>query len=162
MSGNSYATRVIDVELDELMAGLAAIALEGPKAVGKTATALRRARTVHELDEQQQRAVAAADLDRVIGGDPPVLIDEWQRLPAVWDKVRRAVDRDATPGRFLLTGSASPEGGGSHSGAGRIVDLRMRPMSLAERLPGAASVSLARLLAGTQGDIRGRDGTRAR
>jgi predicted AAA+ superfamily ATPase len=150
-----YSARVIDTELDELMAGLAAIALEGPKAVGKTATALRRASTVHELDEEQQRAVAAADLDRVIDGEPPVLIDEWQRLPAIWDKIRRAVDRDATPGRFLLTGSASPEGG-SHSGAGRIVDLRMRPMSLAERLPGVASVSLARLLDGTQGDIKGR------
>jgi uncharacterized protein len=151
-----YSARVIDSELEELMAGLAAIALEGPKAVGKTATALRRASTVHELDEEQQRAVAAADLDRVIDGEPPVLIDEWQRLPAIWDKVRRAVDRDATPGRFLLTGSASPEGGGSHSGAGRIVDLRMRPMALAERLPGVASVSLARLLDGTQGDINGR------
>ena len=151
-----YSARVIDAELDELMAGLAAIALEGPKAVGKTATALRRASTVHELDEEQQRAVAAADLDRVIDGEPPVLIDQWQRLPAIWDKVRRAVDRDATPGRFLLTGSASPEGGGSHSGAGRIVDLRMRPMALAERLPGIASVSLARLLDGTQGDIKGR------
>jgi predicted AAA+ superfamily ATPase len=152
----TYSARVIDAELDELMAGLAAIALEGPKAVGKTATALRRASTVHELDEEQQRAVAAADLDRVIDGEPPVLIDEWQRLPAIWDKIRRAVDRDATPGRFLLTGSASPEGGGSHSGAGRIVDLRMRPMALAERLPGVASVSLARLLDGTQGDIKGR------
>lgn len=151
-----YSTRVIDAELDELMDGLAAIALQGPKAVGKTATALRRASTVHELDEDEQRAVAGADLDRVIDGEPPVLIDEWQRLPAIWDKVRRAVDRDATPGRFLLTGSASPEGGGSHSGAGRIVDLRMRPMALAERLPGVASVSLARVLSGTQGDIEGR------
>jgi predicted AAA+ superfamily ATPase len=103
-----YSTRVIDAELDELMDGLAAIALQGPKAVGKTATALRRASTVHELDEDEQRAVAGADLDRVIDGEPPVLIDEWQRLPAIWDKVRRAVDRDATPGRFLLTGSASP------------------------------------------------------
>jgi predicted AAA+ superfamily ATPase len=151
-----YTGRVVDGELDELMGGLAAIALEGPKAVGKTATALRRANTVHELDREEQRAVAAADLDRVTEGEPPVLIDEWQRLPEVWDRVRRAVDRDATPGRFLLTGSALPEGGGSHSGAGRIVDLRMRPLSLAERLPGAASVSLARLLDGTQGDIAGR------
>ena len=156
MAQTPYTLRVIDAELDELMAGLAAIALEGPKAVGKTATALRRASTVHELDEEEQRAVAAADLDRVVGGEPPVLIDEWQRLPAIWDKVRRAVDRDATPGRFLLTGSASPEGGGSHSGAGRIIDLRMRPMSLAERLPGVASVGLARLLDGTQGGIEGR------
>lgn len=156
MPESRYTARVIDAELDELMAGLAAIALEGPKAVGKTATALRRANTVYELDDAQQRGVAEADLDRVTRGEPPVLIDEWQRLPAVWDKVRRAVDRDATPGRFLLTGSASPEGSGSHSGAGRIVDLRMRPMSLAERLPDVASVSLAGLLDGTEGDIDAR------
>jgi predicted AAA+ superfamily ATPase len=135
------------------MVGLAAIALEGPKAVGKTATALRRANTVHELDDEGQLAVAAADLDRIIAGEPPVLIDEWQRLPALWDKVRRAVDRDRSPGRFLLAGSASPVGSGSHSGAGRIVTMRMRPLSLAERLPGAASISLARMLGGTQGDI---------
>lgn len=155
MEEGSYTPRVVDAELDELMGGLAAIALEGPKAVGKTATALRRASTIFEMDEEEQRTVAAADLARVVNSEPPILIDEWQRLPAIWDMVRRAVDRDATPGRFLLTGSASPEGVGSHSGAGRIVDLRMRPMALAERVAGGACVSLAQLLAGTHREIQG-------
>jgi predicted AAA+ superfamily ATPase len=95
-------------------------------------------------------------LDRIVNGEPPILIDEWQLLPSVWDKVRRAVDSDPIPGRFLLTGSASPAGGGSHSGAGRIVILRMRPMSLAERLPGMGSVSLAKLLGGERDVLDGR------
>lgn len=138
------------------MAGLSAIALEGAKAIGKTATAKQRAATVHELDDERQLEVARADLDRIVDGKPPILIDEWQRLPPIWDKVRRAVDVNPTPGRFLLTGSASPAGDGSHSGAGRIVILRMRPMSLAERLPDVATVSLAGLLAADRRSVEGR------
>jgi hypothetical protein len=158
MPNQAYSPRIVDDELDELMSGVSAIAIEGPKAVGKTATGLRRATTVHEFDDERQLDVAAADLDRVVNGEPPILIDEWQLLPPVWDKVRRAVDRDPAPGRFLLTGSASPSGKGSHSGAGRIVTMRMRPMSLAERLPGTATVSLGSLLRGEGGKIGGHTG----
>ena len=124
---------MIDTELDELMPGLAAIALEGAKGVGKTATARHRARTSYFLDDPDLLEVAEADPRRVVTGEPPVLIDEWQRLPQSWDLVRRAVDHDRSPGRFLLTGSASPTAASTHSGAGRIVRLQMRPMSLAER-----------------------------
>ncbi len=137
------------------MLGLPAIALEGPKAVGKTATALERAATVHELDDPDQRAVAEADPDRLLAATPPVLIDEWQFVPAVWDRVRRAVDADRTPGRFLLTGSSSPVERGTHSGAGRVVDLRMRPFALAERLAQPPSVSLEELLRGRRPVIAG-------
>ena len=59
-----YRRRVLDDELDELTAALGAIALEGAKAVGKTATAAQRVQTIHQLDESEQRAVAEADLDR--------------------------------------------------------------------------------------------------
>src|SRR6218665_2737935 len=128
MAKAPYTPRIVDDELDELLSGISALAIEGPKAVGKTATGTRRATTVHEFDDERQRDIATADLDRVMNGKPPVLIDEWQLLPPVWDKVRRAVDRDPAPGRFILTGSASPAGAGSHSGAGRIVTLRMRPL----------------------------------
>ena len=65
-----------------------------------------------------------------------MLIDEWQRLPQMWDLVRRAVDDGAPPGSFLLTGSALPDPPPTHSGAGRIVSLRMRPLALSERLGG--------------------------
>ncbi len=150
-----YARRVIDSELDELMAGLAAIAIEGPKGVGKTATASRRAVEMLFLDRSADRALIEADesfLDRQTG---TFLIDEWQRWPEVWDMVRRSVDNDAQPGRFLLTGSAVPERWPSHTGAGRIVGLRMRPMSLAERGVPGSTVSLAALLTGDLPDIEG-------
>lgn len=150
-----YQRRIVDDELDELIRELSAIALEGPKGVGKTRTALERARTVHRLDEPAELAVAEADPNRLLEGERPVLIDEWQRLPQVWDLVRRAVDDGASPGSFLLTGSAVPKQPPTHSGAGRIVSVRMRPLALSERL-GGASVSLSELLTGTRPHIAGK------
>jgi hypothetical protein len=150
-----YRRRVLDDELDELMAGLPAIAIEGAKAVGKTATAMQRAQTVYLLDDSDQRAIASADLDRLLAAPPSMLIDEWQNVSAVWDRVRRAVDAGAPPGSFLLTGSASPKDTGTHSGGGRIVSLRMRPLSLAERWPGEATVSITELLRGRRPQVVG-------
>jgi len=150
-----YRPRVVDDELDVLLAELPAIAIEGAKAVGKTATAERRARTIHRLDDPDRLTVLEADLARMTRDEPPVLLDEWQRLPATWDVVRRAVDAGAEPGRFLLTGSANPTTAATHSGAGRIVALRMRPLSLHERLPGAAHVGLADLLTGNRSAVGG-------
>src|SRR5450432_291723 len=111
----TYQRRVIDDEIDQLIDDLAAIAIEGPKGVGKTRTALERARTVHRLDDPDELAVATAEPARLLQGDRPVLIDEWQRLPQIWDLVRRAVDDGATPGSFLLTGSAVPDPPPTHS-----------------------------------------------
>jgi len=78
-----------------------------------------------------------------------------QRLPQVWDLVRRAVDDGARPGSFLLTGSAVPDPPPTHSGAGRIVSVRMRPFTLSERL-GSATVSLAELLSGDRAPVKGK------
>lgn len=150
----AYRRRIVDDDLDALMPGLAAISIEGPKAVGKTATALTRAITVHNLDDPGQRQIIEADPARLTNGQVPILIDEWQKWPPSWDIVRRAVDAHPSPGRFLLTGSASPAGISTHSGAGRIVPMRMRPLSLAER-GFTASVSLAELLTGSGPDISG-------
>lgn len=150
-----YQPRVVDRELDELLLGLPAISLEGPKGVGKTATALRRARTVYALDEPAQRELLRADPERLERSPGPVLLDEWQREPSVWDAVRRSVDNAPDPARFLLTGSASPTTAPTHSGAGRIVTVRMRPMSLAERGLQSTSVSLSRLLAGGREPVEG-------
>jgi predicted AAA+ superfamily ATPase len=156
MVGSSpYAARIVDAELAELLGGLAALALEGPKGVGKTRTAAEQAGTLHRLDDPESRAILAADPRRLLSGRPPVLIDEWQRLPESWDLVRRAVDDDPTPGRFLLTGSAAPTSTPTHSGAGRIVSVRMRPMSLAERGVGRPTVSLRALLSGRRAPVEG-------
>ncbi len=150
-----YLPRIVDDELGELLSGLSAVALEGPKAVGKTETALRRAATIHRLDDPGQLEILRAAPDRLLIGDTPILIDEWQRLPSSWDVVRRAVDADPAPARFVLTGSAAPADAPTHSGAGRIVTIRMRPMSLAERGLEQPSVRLADLLEGQRQPIAG-------
>lgn len=150
---------MVDAELDAYLAAApsaaVAVALEGTRAIGKTSTAQQRATTSYELDNEPTLAVLSADVDLALRQAPPVLIDEWQHHPPVWDRVRRAVDRRDPPGPFLLTGSVAPRDTGVHTGAGRIVPLRMRPLSLAERWPGAATVSLGELLAGGRPDIAG-------
>ena len=152
-----YHRRIVDNLLDELFPHLAAIALEGAKGVGKTATAQQRAATVLALNLPGQRETLAADFDYITQVTAPVLIDEWQLAPAVWDRVRRAVDEDSTGGRFLLAGSAGVSPGVQiHSGAGRIVRLTIRPLSLAERGVATPTVSLAELLSGTRPTIHGR------
>jgi predicted AAA+ superfamily ATPase len=85
-----------------------------------------------------------------------MLLDEWQKVPQVWDVVRRAVDQDRSPGQFLLTGSATPQRGATaHSGAGRITRLRMRPLAFSERGIVTPTVSLSRLLQGTSVAVEG-------
>ena len=153
--GPGYRRRVVDGELDLLLDELPAIGIEGPRAVGKTWTARRRARTVHNLDDPQTLALVEADPARLTRGPEPILIDEWQRYPPAWDLVRRAVDDGSGAGRFLLAGSTAPDMPPTHSGAGRIVTLRMRPMSLFERGVGEPTVSLRRLLAGRRPPIDG-------
>jgi predicted AAA+ superfamily ATPase len=150
----AYRRRIVDDDLDALMPGLAAISIEGPKSVGKTATAITRATTVYRLDDIGQRQIIQADPERLTRGKPPILVDEWQRWPPSWDVIRRVVDANPSPGSFLLTGSASPGGIDTHSGAGRIVPIRMRPMSLAER-GFTPSVSLAELLSGARPGVSG-------
>ncbi len=151
-----YSPRIIDSELDELFAQLAAIAIDGLKGVGRTATAERRASGVVLLDSAARRVAVLADPASVLRHPRPLLVDEWQLAPEVWDIVRRAVDRDSTPGQFLLTGSASARPGATaHSGAGRIVRLRMRPMTLTERGVTAPSVSLRDLLSGSRPEVSG-------
>lgn len=150
-----YLRRIVDGELDALLPALPALSLEGAKAVGKTETALQRAATTYRLDDPAQRAIAAADPARLVAGERPVLVDEWQRLPESWDVVRRSVDDDSSPGQYLLTGSAAPTEQPTHSGAGRIVTVRMRPMTLVERGVGSPTVSLSGLLSGRRPAVEG-------
>jgi uncharacterized protein len=150
-----YVRRVIDDELDELFVDLPAISLDGPKGVGKTRTANERAATRIDLDDPVVVELIRADPLRLANSPEPIVIDEWQRLPFVWDVVRRAVDDDPRPGRFILTGSASPNEAPMHSGAGRIVPMRMRPLTLLERGVGVPTVSMSQLLTGERAPLYG-------
>lgn len=143
-----YKRRILDDLLDELMPQLPAMLLDGPKAVGKTTTAAQRAKTIKRLDQQDERALAAANPQWITQGEKPILLDEWQRSPEVWGRVKTSVDADFTGGQYLLTGSLP--GSETHSGAGRITSIRMRPLSIAERELDKPTISLKKLLAGSE------------
>ncbi|MFC2061662.1 ATP-binding protein [Elusimicrobiota bacterium] len=143
---NSYISRIIDRELNELLPQLPAVVLEGPKGTGKTETASQRSKTIYKLDDLAQYQLIKADPLRLCKGEQPILIDEWQQIPESWDIIRRAIDRDSSPNQFILTGSATPTKRPTHSGAGRIVTLRLRPMSLTERGLESPTVSLKDIL----------------
>ncbi len=150
-SSMGYVRRVIDAELDELFGQVPAIAIDGPKGVGKTTTANQRVVGLAKLDSKSVRESIMADPELILGRPRPLLIDEWQKVPEVWDVVRRAVDVDPAGGQFLLTGSAFPQPGATaHSGAGRIGRLRMRPMTLSERGVAQPGISVKELLSGSR------------
>ncbi len=152
----AYLRRILDDELDELFPQVPAIAIDGPKAVGKTTTAEQRVHGLLRLDSRANRTAVDADPELVRERARPLLIDEWQKVPEVWDVVRRIADEDPTGGQFLLVGSAAPAPGATaHSGAGRIGRLRMRPMTLSERGVVQPVVSLRTLLAGGKPRIEG-------
>ena len=148
-----YRRRIVDDEVDYLLTELPALLLDGPKAVGKTETARRRAQTIVRLNRARDFQLADAQLDSYLLKPAPVLFDEWQRLPQVWEAIKDSVDEDQTPARFLLTGSAPVDD--THSGAGRIPSLRMRPLTLPERLVCTPSVSLKSLLSGERPSLSG-------
>ena len=146
----TYRPRIADRELERMRRSLGAVLIEGPKACGKTETATQIARTIIRFDsDAAARTQAAIDPDSLFVGEPPILFDEWQFEPTIWDRVRRAVDDRPTKGDFILTGSARPrDDANRHSGAGRFGTLRMRPMSLFESGHSNGQVSLQALLAG--------------
>lgn len=143
-----YLPRVVDRQLDRLLSGLPAVALEGPKAVGKTVTARRRVATAVSLDDPAEVTLMREDPQRLDRLEKPLLLDEWQHYPEAWDRVRHSVDEGALAGTYLLAGSSLPKDAPSHSGAGRIVTVRMRPLSLAERQLAPSTVSLREMVAG--------------
>jgi predicted AAA+ superfamily ATPase len=148
----SYRPRVVDAELRDLMGFMGAVLIDGPKAVGKTVTATRVARTVFRMEvDRAARAALETYPDQLFASPTPILFDEWQDTPDIWNLVRRAVDDHSDKGLYLLTGSSRPRDNARlHSGAGRIARLRMRPMSLFESGHSTGAVSLAAILDGAE------------
>lgn len=146
----TYLPRIADQELRERLGYIGAILIEGPKACGKTATATRHAETVFRLDEDTAaRSLVTLDPNRLFANPTPILFDEWQVEPAIWNRVRRQVDDRDGPGLYILTGSATPNDDVSrHSGAGRFSVMSMRPMALFESGQSNGEMSLAALLGG--------------
>jgi hypothetical protein len=152
-----YLPRIVDSEIQELLASAGAVVIDGPKACGKTETARRHVASEILLDTDPAAAEAVAiDPALLLEGGSPRLLDEWQIYPMLWNHVRREVDERGAPGQFVLTGSATPvDDHTRHSGAGRFASVRMRPMTLSELGRSSNAISLAALLDG--GDSRSPD-----
>lgn len=140
----TYLRRHIDSRLARLLTVHPACLVEGVRGAGKTSTASQLAAATLRLDHPQTAQLVANDPEATCRSLPsPVLIDEWQREPMVWDAVRRMIDEDRTPGRFILSGSSrAAVTADIHAGAGRILPLRLRPMTLSERLGRPPEISL--------------------
>ena len=145
-----YLPRVVDGEVEFALRTAPAVVIDGPRACGKTWTGLRFAASRVTLDDSDDvRLAVALDPAALLSGDTPRLLDEWQLAPRIWNPMRHACDRRARSGQFILTGSADPPDDVTrHSGAGRVLRVRMRPMSLFESGESSGSVSLRRLLDG--------------
>ena len=149
LTPSGYMPRIADREVERALRASPAVVIEGPRACGKTWTGRRHARSEVPFDAVFENRLAAQIAPReLLDGPVPRLLDEWQLAPGVWDAMRRACDDRGRKGQFILTGSADPPDDDTrHSGAGRIIRVRMRPMSLFESGESSGSVSLGGLLA---------------
>jgi predicted AAA+ superfamily ATPase len=144
-----FRPRLVDQLLDELLAQLPAVLVTGPRAIGKTTSLSRRAATIVRLDVGAQAAAFRADPDAALRGlAEPVLLDEWQDVPAVLAALKRAVEADARPARFLVTGSVRAELDSEvWPGTGRLVRASMHPMTVREQIGAADPRTLFDVLA---------------
>lgn len=149
-----YRNRIADDILKRKLKGKGAVLIEGPKWCGKTTTAEQFASSILYMDDPQRKDqnIAMSELNpkRLLIGDSPRLIDEWQLAPKLWDAIRFEVDHRGELGQFILTGSAVPADTKeiAHSGTGRFTWLTMRTMSLYESGDSTGEVSLKELFDG--------------
>ncbi len=150
----NYRKRIADTILSRKLEGKGAVLIEGPKWCGKTTTAEQLAASILYMDdpEKKEQNITMSELNpkRLLKGDTPRLIDEWQLAPKLWDAIRFEVDHRDDLGQFILTGSAVPADSKeiTHSGTGRFAWFTMRPMSLYESGESTGEISLNDLFEG--------------
>ena len=158
---NGYRKRIADDILKKKLEGKGAVLIEGPKWCGKTTTAEQAAASRIYMDDPKNAAqylsMAEVAPQLLLDGEPPLLIDEWQTAPKLWDAVRFEVDHRGAQGQFILTGSSVPPETDDikHSGTGRFSWLTMKPMSLYESGESTGQVSLGGLFSAPN-EIEGR------
>lgn len=150
----TYKHRIADEILKRKLMGKGAVLVQGPKWCGKTTTAKQIAKSLLDLGNPGELSNAMETLQivpkKLLEGDVPRLIDEWQTIPELWDMIRSEVDNRGEMGQFILTGSSVPmdENKRMHSGNGRYGWINMRPMSLWESGESNGKISLADLFEG--------------
>ncbi len=148
-----YLTRLIEKEIEIVLKTSGVVVVVGPKWCGKTETCKIYAKSKYVLDTKSKIEIAESDPQSILLGDNPRLIDEWQNVPDLWNAVRSEIDnREDKFGQFIFTGSSTPADMNDiyHSGAGRIVTIKMRPMSLYESKESKGLVSLMDLFSGQE------------
>lgn len=151
-----YTPRIVDAVVSERLEDFPAVSMLGPRAAGKTTTAARHARAVLRLDDPGEAAVVQANPDAALRDRPePLLIDEWQEAPAVLGAVKRAVDADPRPGRFLLTGSVTAElQSPVWPATGRVVHVPLTTLSVREQVGSAVAVPvIERIIRSGSGEL---------
>ena len=149
-----YKKRIADELLELQLEAAWYVVIEGAKWCGKTTTALQQAASVIRLDDPKRKdeylRLAQTDVEELLKGETPHLIDEWQKAPEIWDACRHTVDIQGEDGMFILTGSAEPADSDkiSHSGTGRVGWVKMRPMTLWESEESSGGISMAKLFTG--------------
>lgn len=151
-----YRPRIVDGILSDKLEAMGAVLIEGAKWCGKTTTAEHAAKSVVYLSDaaslQQYKDLADVNPQILLSGAPPMLIDEWQEVPKLWDAIRFEVDHRQQDGQFILTGSAVPSKDAyeqiHHTGTGRFGWIKMRPMSLFESGDSTGEVSFGELFDG--------------
>ena len=110
---NNYKNRILDSILLRKLQSKGAILIEGPKWCGKTTTAEKISASKIMLSRTDVKNnfqnLLEIDIDTALKGDTPMLIDEWQTVPKLWDAIRYTVDHRQEMGQFILTGSAVPD-----------------------------------------------------
>lgn len=156
-----YLTRIIENKIKNKLSYIGALQIEGPKWCGKSTTANRFAKTIvklqNPLEFNRYKTYSTTNKTDLLYGEKPILFDEWQKIPELWDFVRLDIDDHPNePGRFILTGSAKPLiDSQRHTGTGRIAKIKMRPMSLFESNESTGEVSLNELFNNELIKIRG-------
>ncbi len=150
-----YKERISDSELIRKLNASGAVLIRGAKACGKTESAKQIAKSVLNVDRDENiPALINMAPKRLLLGETPRLIDEWQAQPKLWDYIRHEIDDRQKNAQFILTGSANPEESAKmHSGAGRFTIVEMRTMSWQELGFSSGEISLAKLFKSEKIDI---------
>lgn len=142
-----YYKRYIESIIERKLTSSGAILLAGPKFSGKTTTSLLYSKSIYRINTKSIVDITKLNPKLALKGESPHLINEWQKVPDIWNYVKEDLDINYEFGKYILTGSSTPADKSEiqHSGAGRIIPLKMYPMSLYESEDSNGSVSLSDL-----------------